>query len=139
MKILLLMVDKTENGICKVGLEDYSSRLKHYLPFEYKEIKDEQIMKIIQPQDTVVLLDEHGAERRSIEFASWLQQKMNTARRVVFVIGGPFGFSGDVYARADEKISLSRMTFPHQMVRVVFAEQLYRAFTIINGERYHHE
>lgn len=139
MKILLLMVDKTENGICKVGLEDYSSRLKHYLPFEYKEIKDEQIMKIIQPQDTVVLLDERGAERRSIEFASWLQQKMNTARRVVFVIGGPFGFSKEVYDRANEMVSLSKMTFSHQMVRVIFTEQLYRACTILKGEKYHHE
>lgn len=139
MKVLLLMVDKTENGICKTGLADYASRLTHYLPFEMKEIKDEQILKMIQPADTVVLLDERGTERRSIEFADWLQQKMNTAKRVVFVIGGPFGFSKDVYARADEMISLSKMTFSHQMVRVIFSEQLYRACTILKGEKYHHE
>ena len=139
MKVLLLMVDKTENGICKTGLTDYASRLTHYLPFEMKEIKDEQILKMIHPADTVVLLDERGTERRSIEFADWLQQKMNTAKRVVFVIGGPFGFSKDVYARADEMISLSKMTFSHQMVRVIFTEQLYRACTILKGEKYHHE
>ena len=139
MKVLLLMVDKTENGICKVGLNDYAGRLTHYLPFEYKEIKDEQILKLIQPGDTVVLLDERGEERRSIEFAEWLQRKMNSTKRLVFVIGGPFGFSKDVYARADEMISLSRMTFSHQMVRVIFTEQLYRACTILKGEKYHHE
>ncbi len=89
--------------------------------------------------DTVVLLDEHGAEYRSIEFANWLQKKQLTARRLVFVIGGPYGFSPSVYSRANEKISLSRMTFSHQMVRLIFTEQLYRACTIIKGEPYHHE
>ncbi|MDO4819149.1 MAG: 23S rRNA (pseudouridine(1915)-N(3))-methyltransferase RlmH [Prevotella sp.] len=139
MKTLLLMVDKTENGICKMGLEDYAERLTHYLPFEYREIRDEQILKIIQPSDTVVLLDERGEERRSMDFAVWLQKKMNTARRLVFVIGGPFGFTKAVYDRADEMVSLSRMTFSHQMVRMIFTEQLYRACTIIKGEKYHHE
>ena len=139
MKTLLLMVDKTENGICKTGLTDYASRLVHYMPFEYKEIKDDQILKIIQPADTVVLLDERGEERRSIDFAAWLQKKMITAKRLVFVIGGPFGFSQEVYNRADEMISLSKMTFSHQMVRVIFTEQLYRACTIIKNEKYHHE
>lgn len=140
MKVLLLMVDKTENGICKTGLNDYSSRLKHYLPFEYKEIKNEQILKSLQPTDTVVLLDERGTERSSIEFADWLQKKMTSTReRLVFVIGGPFGFTKEVYARANEMISLSKMTFSHQMVRIIFTEQLYRACTILKGEKYHHE
>lgn len=87
----------------------------------------------------MVLLDEHGAERRSIEFARWLEQRQQTARRLVFIIGGPYGFSESVYARANEKISLSRLTFSHQMVRLIFTEQLYRACTIIRGEPYHHE
>lgn len=139
MKVLLLMVEKTENGICKIGLEDYSKRLSHYLPFEYKEIKNDQILRLLQPSDTVVLLDERGIERRSIEFAEWLQKKENSAKRLVFIIGGPFGFSKDVYDRADEMISLSQMTFSHQMVRVIFTEQLYRACTILKGEKYHHE
>lgn len=139
MKVLLLMVEKTENGICKIGLEDYSKRLSHYLPFEYKEIKNDQILRLLQPSDTVVLLDERGIERRSIEFADWLQKKENSAKRLVFIIGGPFGFSKDVYDRADEMISLSQMTFSHQMVRVIFTEQLYRACTILKGEKYHHE
>ena len=86
-----------------------------------------------------MLLDEHGAERTSMETAAWLQKKMQTARRLVFVIGGPYGFSDAVYQRANEKISLSRMTFSHQMVRLIFTEQLYRACTIIKGESYHHE
>ncbi len=139
MKVLLLMVEKTENGICKIGLENYSKRLSHYLPFEYKEIKNDQILRLLQPSDTVVLLDERGIERRSIEFADWLQKKENSVKRLVFIIGGPFGFSKDVYDRADEMISLSRMTFSHQMVRVIFTEQLYRACTILKGEKYHHE
>jgi 23S rRNA (pseudouridine1915-N3)-methyltransferase len=86
-----------------------------------------------------VLLDENGSEFRSIEFASWLQKKQQVVRRLVFLIGGPYGFSPQVYARADEKISLSRMTFSHQMVRLIFVEQLYRSCTIIKGEPYHHE
>jgi 23S rRNA (pseudouridine1915-N3)-methyltransferase len=97
------------------------------------------ILRQIQPSDTVVLLDEHGKEFRSIEYARWLQQKQQTARRLVFVIGGPYGFSDAVYSRSNEKISLSKMTFSHQMVRLIFTEQLYRACTIIKGEPYHHE
>ena len=97
------------------------------------------ILRQIQPSDTVVLLDEHGKEFRSIEYARWLQQKQQTSRRLVFVIGGPYGFSDAVYSRANEKISLSKMTFSHQMVRLIFTEQLYRACTIIKGEPYHHE
>jgi len=87
----------------------------------------------------LITLDEHGKEFRSIEYARWLQQKQQTARRLVFVIGGPYGFSDAVYSRSNEKISLSKMTFSHQMVRLIFTEQLYRACTIIKGEPYHHE
>ena len=104
---------------------------------KYKE--GEMILKVVSPSDDVVLLDEHGAEYRSIEFASWLEKKRNSGRNIVFVIGGPYGFSPDVYKRANGKISLSKMTFSHQMVRLIFTEQFYRACTIIKGEPYHHE
>ncbi|AKU69963.1 23S rRNA (pseudouridine(1915)-N(3))-methyltransferase RlmH [Prevotella fusca] len=156
MKTILILVGKTQNKIFKVGIDDYVSRIEHYMPFsittiselkntkslsedQQKQKEGELILKEIQPSDTVVLLDEHGAEFRSIEYAKWLKQKQNTSRRLVFIIGGPYGFSPDVYTRANEKISLSRMTFSHQMVRLIFTEQLYRACTIIKGEPYHHE
>ena len=156
MKTILILVGKTQSKILKVGIDDYVSRIAHYMPFsittipelkntkslsedQQKQKEGELILKEIQPSDTVVLLDEHGAEFRSIEYANWLKQKQNTARRLIFIIGGPYGFSPDVYARANEKISLSRMTFSHQMVRLIFTEQLYRACTIIKGEPYHHE
>ncbi len=156
MKTILILVGKTQSKIFKVGIDDYVSRIAHYMPFsittipelkntkslsedQQKQKEGELILKEIQPSDTVVLLDEHGAEFRSVEYANWLKQKQNTARRLIFIIGGPYGFSPDVYARANEKISLSRMTFSHQMVRLIFTEQLYRACTIIKGEPYHHE
>lgn len=156
MKTILILVGKTQSKIFKLGIDDYVSRIEHYMPFsitiipelkntkslsedQQKQKEGELILKEIQPSDTVVLLDEHGAEFRSIEYANWLKQKQNTARRLIFIIGGPYGFSPDVYARANEKISLSRMTFSHQMVRLIFTEQLYRACTIIKGEPYHHE
>nr|WP_314684201.1 23S rRNA (pseudouridine(1915)-N(3))-methyltransferase RlmH [uncultured Prevotella sp.] len=156
MKTILILVGKTQSKIFKVGIDDYVSRIEYYMPFsittipelkktkslsedQQKQKEGELILKEIQPSDTVVLLDEHGAEFRSVEYANWLKQKQNTARRLVFIIGGPYGFSSDVYARANEKISLSRMTFSHQMVRLIFTEQLYRACTIIKGEPYHHE
>ena len=156
MKTILILVGKTQSKIFKVGIDDYVRRIEHYMPFsittipelkntkslsedQQKQKEGELILKEIQPSDTVVLLDEHGAEFRSIEYANWLKQKQNTARRLIFIIGGPYGFSPDVYARANEKISLSRMTFSHQMVRLIFTEQLYRACTIIKGEPYHHE
>ena len=156
MKTILILVGKTQNKIFKVGIDDYVNRIEHYMPFslttipelkntkslsedQQKQKEGELILKEIQPSDTVVLLDEHGSEFRSIEYAKWLKQKQNTARRLVFVIGGPYGFSPDIYARANDKISLSRMTFSHQMVRLIFTEQLYRACTIIKGEPYHHE
>lgn len=156
MKTILILVGKTQSKIYKVGIDDYVSRIEHYMPFsiaiipelkntkslsedQQKQKEGELILKEIQPSDTVVLLDEHGVDFRSVEYANWLKQKQNTARRLIFIIGGPYGFSPDVYARANEKISLSRMTFSHQMVRLIFTEQLYRACTIIKGEPYHHE
>ncbi len=156
MKTIIILVGKTVNKHFIAGIEDYSERISHYMPFEIvtipelrntKNLSEEQqkisegdlILRQIQPSDTVVLLDEHGKEFRSIEYARWLQQKQQTARRLVFVIGGPYGFSDAVYSRSNEKISLSKMTFSHQMVRLIFTEQLYRACTIIKGEPYHHE
>lgn len=156
MKTELILVGKTTDKLYTRGIDDYRERITHYMPFgitvipalkntkslseeQQKTAEGELILKNIQPADTVVLLDEHGVERTSMEMASWLEKKQQTARRLVFVIGGPYGFSEDVYSRANEKISLSRMTFSHQMVRLVFAEQLYRACTIIKGESYHHE
>ncbi|MBQ1588141.1 MAG: 23S rRNA (pseudouridine(1915)-N(3))-methyltransferase RlmH [Prevotella sp.] len=156
MKTELILVSKTTDKHLAAGIDDYVSRICHYLPFaitvipELKNTKNmteeqqkvregELILQKIQPSDTVVLLDEHGKEFRSIEFADWLQKKQNTARRLVFVIGGPYGFSESIYKRADELLSLSKMTFSHQMVRLLFVEQIYRACTIIKGEPYHHE
>lgn len=156
MKTELILVSKTTDKHLAAGIDDYVNRICHYLPFaiivipELKNTKNmteeqqkvregELILQKIQPSDTVVLLDEHGKEFRSIEFADWLQKKQNTARRLVFVIGGPYGFSESIYKRADEQLSLSKMTFSHQMVRLLFVEQIYRACTIIKGEPYHHE
>ena len=156
MKTELILVGKTVNKHFNAGINDYVERIGHYMPFsittipelkntknlsesQQKEREGELILKQIQSTDTVVLLDEHGKEFRSIEFADWIQKKQNTARRLMFVIGGPYGFSNDVYERANEKISLSKMTFSHQMVRLIFTEQIYRACTIIKGEPYHHE
>jgi 23S rRNA (pseudouridine1915-N3)-methyltransferase len=155
MKTVLILVGKTVNKHFQAGISDYAERIVHYMPLDIvtipelrqtKNLSEEQqktaegelILKQIQSSDTVVLLDEHGKELRSVEFARWLEQKQQTARRLIFVIGGPYGFSSEVYARANEQISLSRMTFSHQMVRLVFTEQLYRACTIIKGEPYHH-
>ena len=156
MKTVLVQVGKTTDKHIIACINDYVERIGHYMPFlvttipelkknkslseeQQKEREGEQILVQVQPGDTVVLLDEHGSEKRSVEFARWLEKHQHHARRLVFVIGGPYGFSKSVYQRADELISLSRMTFSHQMVRLVFAEQLYRACTIIRGEPYHHE
>jgi 23S rRNA (pseudouridine1915-N3)-methyltransferase len=156
MKTELICVGKTVNKHIDACIADYTARIGHYMPFgitvipelkntkslseqQQKTIEGEMILKTVQPSDTLVLLDEHGKELRSVEMASWLQQKQQIARRLVFVIGGPYGFSKDVYDRANEKLSLSKMTFSHQMVRMIFTEQLYRACTIIKGEPYHHE
>ncbi|MBO7409636.1 MAG: 23S rRNA (pseudouridine(1915)-N(3))-methyltransferase RlmH [Candidatus Methanomethylophilaceae archaeon] len=157
MRITLLTVGKTDVKWVKEGLDMYVSRLVHYVPFQVKEIPElknvsalsrEQVkaregglvLKALRPTDEVVLLDEGGREFRSADFAGWLEERVSRgARDLVFVIGGAYGFSPDVYSRADAKLSLSKMTFPHQMVRTIFAEQLYRAFTIMRGEPYHHE
>lgn len=156
VKTLLILVGKTVNKHFVAGINDYVERIGHYMPFELvtipelkntkalteelqKEREGELILKLLQPTDTVVLLDEHGVEMRSMEFATWLQKKQLSARRLVFIIGGPYGFSPALYQRANEKVSLSRMTFSHQMVRLIFTEQIYRACTIIKGEPYHHE
>ena len=156
MKTLLILTGKTTDKNIATGIADYTGRISHYMPFEtnvipelkntksltheqQKDKEGELILKQIQTADFVVLLDEHGKEYRSVEFASWLQQKQHVAKRLVFVIGGPYGFSDAVYKRADEKVSLSKMTFSHQMVRLIITEQIYMACTIIKGEPYHHE
>ena len=156
MKTELILVGKTADKHFAAGIADYVERIGHYMPFtlttipelkntkslseeQQKEREGEHILQRILPSDTVVLLDEHGHELRSVELAEWLKKKQLSARRLVFVIGGPYGFSPAVYTRANEKLSLSRLTFSHQMVRLIFTEQLYRACTIIKGEPYHHE
>lgn len=157
MKITLLTVGKTDKDWVKQGIDIYSSRLKHYIPFSISEIPElknvsslskeqiktregELILKNLKPTDDVILMDEHGKEYTSMDFASLLQKKISyEGKDIVFIIGGAYGFSEEVYRRANSKISLSKMTFSHQMVRAIFAEQLYRAFTIMKGEPYHHE
>ena len=156
MKTQLILVGKTTNKHLATVIDDYVGRIGHYMPFsvvvvpelknskalseeQQKEREGELILQKIKPTDTLVLLDERGSELSSVAFSQWLQRKQSSARSLVFVIGGPYGFSKAVYNRADEQLSLSRMTFSHQLIRVVFAEQLYRACTIIKGEPYHHE
>ena len=157
MKITLLTVGKTDRDWVRQGLEIYVSRLRHYIPFTLTEIPElknvsalskdqikvkegELILKNLKPADDVILLDEHGKEYTSVQLAGNLQGKINyECKDIVFVIGGAYGFSDAVYTRANSKISLSKMTFSHQMVRTIFTEQLYRAFTIMKGEPYHHE
>lgn len=156
MKTRLIVVGKTTDKNIQKGIEDYLTRIKHYMPFEMvvipelkntksltqanqKELEGELILKQIQTSETLVLLDEHGTEYRSVEFAKWIEKKQQTTRSLVFVIGGPYGFSNSVYERCDQKLSLSKMTFSHQMIRLLFTEQIYRACTIIKGEPYHHE
>ena len=157
MKTTLLMVGKTVDRHLTALIEDYVERTKHYLSLEVETIPDlknnkslsedmqkekegDMILKALQPGDYVVLLDENGKEMRSMEFAQYMRHKMNTlSKRLVFVIGGPYGFSDKVYQAATEKMSLSRMTFSHQMVRLIFVEQFYRAMSILAGTPYHHE
>ena len=156
MKAELILVGKTTDKHFQAGISDYTERIGHYLPFSItiipelkntKSLTEEQqktregelILRQIQSGDHVVLLDEHGKEMRSMEFATWIEKRQQTVRRLVFVIGGPYGFSEEMYSRSNEKLSLSKMTFSHQMVRLIFTEQLYRACTIIKGEPYHHE
>lgn len=157
MKITLLTVGKTDRDWIRQGLDIYVSRLRHYIPFVLNEIPElknvsaltkeqikaregELILKNVRPTDDLILLDEHGKEYSSTELSRVIQDKISyVGKDIVFVIGGAYGFSDAVYQRANSKLSLSKMTFSHQMVRAIFAEQLYRAFTIIKGEPYHHE
>ena len=157
MKFILLVVGKTVEKHYITAIADYVERTKHYTSFDLevipelkntkslsmeqqKEKEGELILKVLQPGDVVVLLDEHGKEFRSVEFANWIERKMHTVnKRLVFIIGGPYGFAPSVYAAAQEKISLSKMTFSHQMIRLIFVEQLYRALSILNNSPYHHE
>jgi 23S rRNA (pseudouridine1915-N3)-methyltransferase len=157
MKIKLIAIGKTDEKYLEEGIEKYLKRLKHYNPFELivipdikqggkftaEKLKEEEgklILQKVQEGDQLVLLDEKGKNFTSAEFANFLQKKLNTVNtNLIFIIGGAFGFSPAVYQRANEQISLSRMTFSHQMVRLFFTEQLYRGFTILRGEKYHHE
>ena len=156
MNITLLVVGKTTDSHIEALIQEYQKRLTHYLPFtlqvipelkntkaltseQQKQAEGELILRTITPATDLILLDEHGKEYRSIEFADYIQKRMSSGRDVVFVVGGPYGFSEAVYQRANGKISLSKMTFSHQMVRLFFVEQIYRAMTILRGEPYHHE
>lgn len=157
MNIELIVVGKTDMKEVEALVSMYAKRLNHYVKFaittiadvrntkklsesEQKRLEGEQILRLINESDSVMLLDEHGAELRSIEFAELLQRRMSAGtKRLIFVIGGPYGFSEAVYQRASSKLSLSKMTFSHQIVRAIFTEQLYRAFTILRNEPYHHE
>ena len=156
MKITLLVVGKTTSVQIASLIQEYLKRLTHYIPFvlqvipelkntkaltpeQQKLAEGELILRAINSSTDLVLLDEHGKEFRSVEFADYVQKRMSSGRDVVFVVGGPYGFSEAVYQRANGKISLSKMTFSHQMVRLFFVEQLYRAMTILRGEPYHHE
>jgi 23S rRNA (pseudouridine1915-N3)-methyltransferase len=157
MKISLITVGKTNFGWVEQAVEMYGKRIKKYISLEIKYILDvkntknmtseiqknkegELILSMLDSKDNVILLDEQGEEYSSVEFAGFISSKMlASTKSLVFVIGGAYGFAQDVYKRANGKLSLSKMTFSHQSVRLIFAEQLYRAFTIINGEPYHHE
>lgn len=157
MNIELIVVGKTDSKEVDALVTLYTKRINFYTKFsityipdirntknlseaEQKKVEGEPILKLISESDRVVLLDERGAQYSSTEYADFLQKRMNSGvKRLVFVIGGPYGFSDAVYSRANDKISLSRMTFSHQIVRAIFAEQLYRGFTIIRGEPYHHQ
>ena len=157
MKIKLLAIGKTDDKELQSLIDRYEQRLKHYIKFELEVIPDlkkakhlsekEQkqregalILKNTTPGDQLILLDEKGHQFRSIEFSRFLQKKLNAGiKQLVFVIGGPYGFSEEVYQKAQGKVALSKMTFSHQMIRLFFVEQLYRAFTILKNEPYHHE
>ena len=157
MKGVLIVVGKTTDKRFETIIQEYIERIRHYIPFtievipelkntkglsqdEQKKREGEQILKSLQAGDYIVLLDEHGSERNSMDFASWMQKKMAAGpKRLVFLVGGPYGFSDAIHQKGNEEISLSRMTLSHQMIRMFFVEQIYRAMTILNGEPYHHE
>lgn len=157
MKITIIAIGKTGAKYLQDGIEIYTKRISYYVPFEFKvlpdikttksltidkqkELEGKQYLSFIQPGDVVVLLDEKGKEMTSREFSVYLDKKMVTvAKNLIFVIGGPYGFSQEMYNRANEKLSLSKMTFSHEMIRLFFVEQIYRAMTILKGEPYHHD
>ncbi|MBG26392.1 MULTISPECIES: 23S rRNA (pseudouridine(1915)-N(3))-methyltransferase RlmH [Croceibacter] len=157
MNIQLYAIGKTDQKLIEELTDIYTKRVSHYINFDFTIIPDikntknlsiEQqkneegklIMKQLETSDFVILLDENGKEFSSVNFSAYLQKRMNTGlKRLVFIIGGPYGFSTEVYSRANSKLSLSKMTFSHQMIRVFFIEQLYRAFTILRNEPYHHQ
>ena len=157
MKIQLIVTGKTNQDFLKQGLDEFCKRLEHYFPFELEIIPDikntrnlsveqqktkegELILQAFQAGDYIVLLDERGKEFTSMQFAQFIEKKAYMGlKRLVFVIGGAYGFSPAVYEAANEKIALSKMTFPHQLIRLIFIEQLYRAMTILHNEPYHHE
>ena len=157
MKIVLMTVGKTTTEYLRKGIEMYTARINRYMQFELNELPDirntkslteaqqkeregELILSALQPSDAVVLLDERGREMTSREFADDIDRYgIRGTKRLVYIVGGPYGFSGKVYDRANAKLSLSRMTYPHEMVRLFFTEQIYRAMTILRGEPYHHD
>lgn len=157
MKILLVVIGKTDENYLQTGIDIFTKRLKHYIPFEMKVIPDlkktknlsadqqkalegDLLEQTFQPGDQIVLLDEKGKEFTSVKFSNFIEKKMVSGlKRLVFVIGGPYGFSDKIYNLSHSKIALSQMTFSHQMVRLVFVEQVYRAMTILRNEPYHHE
>ncbi len=157
MNIELVVVGKTDSKEVEALVEMYAKRVNRYCKFSIttladvrntrnmapsrqKQLEGEAILRMVGDGDCLTLMDEKGAQYTSIEYSQWLQKRMlSGVKRLLIVIGGPYGFSADVYARADQKISLSKMTFSHQIVRAIFAEQLYRAFTILHNEPYHHE
>ena len=156
MKIIFLVIGKTDESYLETGIGKYIKRLEHYIPFEMKVIPDiknrktlseeqqkkaegDLILSQLNSGDDLILLDENGKTFTSVDFSQWIEKHMNGgSKRLFFVVGGPYGFSKEVYSKAKSKISLSAMTFSHQMIRLIFVEQLYRAFTIIKGEPYHH-
>ena len=157
MQIKLIAIGKTDNNAIQSLIEEYSKRLNFYIKFDFEIIPDlkntkslsevlqkekegELILKNIIPSDDLILLDERGKSFSSMDFSAFLQKKMNSGlKQLIFVIGGPYGFSDEVYTRANGKLSISKMTFSHQMIRPFFIEQLYRGFTILRNEPYHHE
>ena len=156
MKAVLVVIGKTDENYLSTGIEKYLNRLKHYISFEFKIIPDlkktknlsenqqknlegNNIIQTFNSGDYIILLDEKGKEYSSVDFSEFIEKRMlSGVKRLVFVIGGPYGFSDEVYLKANGKISLSKMTFSHQMVRLIFTEQLYRAMTILKNEPYHH-
>lgn len=157
MKITVLLIGKTTEKYISDGIDVYFNRIKRYCNFDIVTIQDikntknmpeneqkikegKKVLEILSSDDFCVLLDEHGVEYSTKELSAWLEKRMAvSSKHIYFVIGGPYGFSDEMYARADFKLSLSKLTFPHQLVRLLFVEQLYRSFTVIKGEPYHHE